>query len=109
MFDNDFFTHHFNAFQEGTQDPNKAPGLWYIHYLIVLAIGKSLVGRLRKGRKPSGGDLFVHAMQMLPDQIFLWTDPIQSTEILCCAALYLQCLDLRIVAYTMVSLDAPSG
>ena len=94
---------YFNTFHEGGQWQNRCPELWYIHYLIVLAIGKSLVGRLRKARKPSGGDLFVQAMQMLPDQIFLWTDPVQSTEILCCAALYLQCLDMRIVAYTMVS------
>ena len=103
IFDNDLFMHHFNAFHESGQGQNRCPELWYIHYLIVLAIGKSLVGRLKKARKPSGGDLFVQAMQILPDQIFLWTDPVQSTEILCCAALYLQCLDMRVVAYTMVS------
>lgn len=103
VFDNEVFMRHFNAFHEGGQAQDRCPELWYIHYLIILAIGKSLVGRLRKGRKPSGSDLFVQAMQMLPDQIFLWTDPVESTEILCCAALYLQCLDLRIVAYNVVS------
>ncbi|KAJ8112456.1 hypothetical protein OPT61_g5177 [Boeremia exigua] len=102
VFDNDVFMQNFNMFHENNQAQGRCPELWYIHYLIVLAIGKSLVGRLRKGRKPSGADLFVQAMQMLPDQIFLWTDPVESTEILCCAALYLQCLDLRIVAYTMI-------
>ncbi|KAH6612413.1 Zn(II)2Cys6 transcription factor [Boeremia exigua] len=102
VFDNDVFMQNFNLFHEGNQAQDLCPELWYIHYLIVLAIGKSLVGRLRKGRKPSGADLFVRAMQILPDQIFLWTDPVESTEILCCAALYLQCLDMRIVAYTMI-------
>lgn len=103
VFDNDVFMHHFNVYHEAGQEQSQSSELWYIHYLIVLAIGKSLVGRLRRARKPSGSDLFVQAMQMLPDQIFLWTDPVQSTEILCCAALYLQCLDMRIVAYTTVS------
>jgi hypothetical protein len=96
------FMHHFNKFHESGQGKERCPELWYIHYLVILAIGKSLVGRLRNAKRPSGGDLFVQAMQMLPDQIFLWKDPVQGTEILCCAALYLQCLDMRIVAYTMV-------
>jgi proline utilization trans-activator len=30
-------------------------------------------------------------------------EPIQSMEILCCAALYLQCLDKRKAAYNQVS------
>lgn len=102
VFDNDVFMHHFNEFHAKGRETSSCPELWYIHYLIVLAIGKSLIGRIRQSMKPSGGELFVRAMQMLPDQIFLWTDPVQSTEILCCAALYLQCLDMRIVAYTMV-------
>lgn len=102
VFENEQFMENFDRFHENGQTQGQCSELWYIHYLIVLAIGKSLVGRLRKGNKPSGGDLFVQAMQRLPDQIFLWTDPIESTEILCCAALYLQCLDLRIVAYNLV-------
>lgn len=102
IFHNDVFMRHFDEFHARGGDASTCPELWYIHYLIVLAIGKSLVGRIRQTMKPSGGDLFVRAMQMLPDQIFLWTDPVQSTEILCCAALYLQCLDMRIVAYTVV-------
>lgn len=105
VFDNDTFMQQFGVFHEGPDGQNRCPEMWYIHYLIVLAIGKSLVGRARQVRKPSGAELFVHAMQLLPDQTFLWTDPIQSTEVLCSAALYLQCLDMRIVAYNIVSFD----
>lgn len=105
IFDNETFMHQFGLFHEGPNGQNRCPEMWYIHYLIVLAIGKSLVGRARRVRKPSGADLFVHAMQLLPDQTFLWTDPLQSTEVLCSAALYLQCLDMRIVAYNIVSTD----
>lgn len=103
IFDNDIFMHHFGTYHDSSRGKDHCPELWYIHYLIVLAIGKSLVGRLPRTRKPSGADLFVHAMQLLPDQTFLWTDALQSTEVLCCAALYLQCLDHRIVAYNIVS------
>jgi len=75
--------------------------------VFVLAIGKSLVGRMYNGNKPSGADLFVHGMQLLPDNLFVWNDPMQSTEVWCCAALYLQCLDMRIIAYNIVRNDIP--
>lgn len=102
LFDESVFMHHFAKFHENPNGRNHCPDLWYIHYLFVLAIGKSLVGTRLKGRRPSGADLFVHGMKLLPDTTFLWTDPLQSTEVLCCAALYLQCLDMRIAAYNVV-------
>ena len=42
-------------------------------------------------------------MKLLPDPTYLCNDPIPSIEILCCAALYLQCLDMRATAYSLVS------
>ena len=41
-------------------------------------------------------------MKLLPDPTYLCNDPIPSIEILCGAALYLQCLDMRATAYSLV-------
>ncbi|KAJ4357246.1 uncharacterized protein N0V89_001821 [Didymosphaeria variabile] len=45
VFDNEIFMRHFNAFHAKGADASACPELWYIHYLIVLAIGKSLIGQ----------------------------------------------------------------
>ncbi|KAM0424927.1 hypothetical protein ACHAPT_009728 [Fusarium lateritium] len=79
-----------------------SPGLWYIHYLLILALGKAFVARTTKGRKPPGADLFVHAMNILPPAYFFVSDALRMVQILCCAALYLQCLDFRGPAYRII-------
>lgn len=106
VFDEDVFMHYFGIFHQDPEGRDRCSDLWFIHYLIILAIGKSLVGRMCKGKKPSGADLFVYGMQLLPDTVYLWKEPLESTEVLCCAALYLQCLDMRMAAYNMVTQTA---
>jgi proline utilization trans-activator len=103
LFDERSFMTQFSKFHESERDSNDCSLLWYIHYLFVLAFGKAFVVRTNKGRCPPGGDLFAHAMKILPDITYLCTEPLQSIEILCCAALYLQCLDSRSAAYNLVS------
>ena len=103
LFDEEHFMQHFRAHHAGTKIDSADAELWYVHYLLILAFGKAFIIRSSKGRRPPGADLFVHAMKLLPDMTCLCTDPIQSIEVLCCAALYLQCVDLRNPAYNLVS------
>ena len=103
LFDEESFMQHFSQFHDGSTDKSSIPSLWYIHYLLILALGKAFVARRSKGRQPPGGDLFVQAMTLLPDVTFLCIDPVETIEILCCAALYLQSLDFRGSAYRYVS------
>ena len=103
VFDEQTFMSHFKRFHDSDDAKGDIPILWYVHYLLILAFGKEFVVRAAKGRKPAGADLYVKAAKLLPDIIYLRTDPIQSIEILICAALYLQCLDLRSGAHNMVS------
>lgn len=91
-----------NKFHETGGDPSKYDLLWYIHYLLILAFGKAFIVRSEKGQSPPGAEFFVRAMKLLPDVMFLYSNPIQSIEILCCTALYLQCLDFRSAAYVRV-------
>lgn len=102
LFDEGTFMVSFGKLHEQADGRKNCSDLWFVHYLLVLAIGKALVAPKGKGKQPSGAELFVQAMKLLPSGVFLWNDPLQSIEVLSCAALYLQCLDLRIAASTYV-------
>lgn len=103
LFEEEKFMQQFSAFQDDPAPVTQNPNLWFIHYLLILAFGKAFVSRGSQGRKPPGADLFVHAMTLLPDFAFYSADPLEAIQVLCCAALYLQCLDFRGAAYRMVS------
>lgn len=106
IFDETVFMHNFTRFYEDPGNQRNYPHLWYIHFLLVLAFGKAFTrGTVTadRSKQPPGASFFVQAMQLLPDTMYLYSDAIQSVEILCCAALYLQCIDLRSAAYNTVS------
>ena len=103
LFDEETFMQSFSKFHSSEHPKEPVGALWYAHYLLILALGKALVVIFTSGTKPAGSDLFVEAMRILPDVGLTTTEPLQSMEILCCAALYLQCLDKRKAAYNQVS------
>lgn len=108
LFDEEYFMRKFSTFHEtsdGASSGNRDRDLWYVHYVLIIALGKAFIVRASKDSRPPGADMFVHAMKLLPDITYLCTDPIQSIEIFCCAALYLQCLDMRNAAYNLVGLQ----
>lgn len=76
--------------------------LWYVHLLLVLAFGKAFTCKQSQSKKAPGDDMFIKAVALLPSEIMLWRRPLQSCEVLCCIALYLQCLDCRIAAHNYV-------
>jgi hypothetical protein len=42
-------------------------------------------------------------MARMPDVTYLSRDPVKATEIFCCVALYLHCVDHRVAAHSYVS------
>ncbi|KAL6241345.1 hypothetical protein RBB50_011818 [Rhinocladiella similis] len=102
LFDEASFMLKFTDFHQTTPNADKPVGLWYVHFLILLAFGKVFVSRQNDGRRPRGAEYFVHAMKLMPDITFLYTQPVQAVEVLCCQALYLQCLDFRSAAYSVI-------
>ena len=102
LFDEQEFMRNFSNYHD-REYRGDCPDLWHIHYLLILALGKAFVVRVGQDRRPPGANLYVQAMKLLPDTMYLCNDPIPSIEVLCCAALYLQCLDMRSTAYNLVS------
>ena len=105
LFDEPTFMRAFRQFQEAPSDASRTQGLWYIHFLIVLAFGKAFVAHRNSTRRPPGADLFAQAIKLMPDIVYLLADPLEAVEILCCKALYLQCLDFRSAAYNVVRVN----
>lgn len=104
LFEEERFMQQFSLFQDNEAEASQSGTLWYVHYLLILAFGKAFVAQSSKGHKPPGAELFVHAMKLMPDFAFYDADPVESMQILCCAGLYLQCLDFRGAAYRIVRL-----
>jgi proline utilization trans-activator len=106
LFDEDDFMLNLRAFYSNTDNGSWKDTLWYIHFLLVIAFGKTFVQQKQPTARPPGTDFFVHALQLLPDTNRLCREPILAAEILCCIALYLQALDSRNAAH--VTVGAPS-
>lgn len=104
LFDEKAFMENLYAFHENPTQQIATSSLWYIHYLILLAFGKAFVVQRNHGPRPAGCELFIKALQLLPDMTRLSREPLVATEILCCIALYLQSLDFRSTAYSYVRL-----
>ena len=102
LFDETSFMRKFAETYQTRPNATKPSGLWYVHFLLLLAFGTVFVARRNDGRKPRGADYFVQAMKLMPDITFLHTQPIEAVEVLCCQALYLQCLDFRSSACSVV-------
>lgn len=101
LFDEQDFMRNFSNYHNPLHRGD-CSDLWHIHYLLILALGKAFIVRVGQNRRPPGASEYVQAMKLLPDSIYLCNDPIQSMEILCCAAIYLQCLDMRASAYSLI-------
>ncbi|KAF4977143.1 hypothetical protein FZEAL_6286 [Fusarium zealandicum] len=102
LFEEDRFMEHFKLFQERPAEYPRIAPLWYVHYLLILAFGKAFVVQSTKSRRPPGGEMFVQAMKLMPDFGFFEPDPVEMMQVLCCAALYLQCVDYLTQAYRLV-------
>ncbi|CCF36913.1 hypothetical protein CH063_01594 [Colletotrichum higginsianum] len=110
LFEEDEFMANMHTFySKSSTDRAEEDSLWYIHFLVVLAFGKSLIQKKSQGKRPAGAEFFVRALQLLPDVTALCKQPILSTEILCSMAWYYQALDFRHAAHNFVSPQIKCG
>ncbi|KAL0783327.1 hypothetical protein CaCOL14_001233 [Colletotrichum acutatum] len=102
LFDEETFMKSLYSFYS---DPNPRPDPtdpWFIHFLLILSFGKAFTTKTNRGSRPPGHDFFVKAMQLLPDFSVLLKNHVLSTEIMCCIALYTQCIDFRHCSYNYI-------
>lgn len=103
LFDEESFMEGLYAYHDNAGQQMSVSPLWYIQYLLLIAFGKAFTVQRNDGNTPVGCEFFVKALQLLPDMTDLFRNPIISTEILCCIALYFQALEFRSSAYGFVS------
>lgn len=103
LFDEADFSFHLHRFYESPATYGQSNRIWFVHFLILMAFGKAFVKQTQPTRGPTGSDLFARALRLLPDTTYLCYEPVESTEILCCIALYLQSIDHRSAAHIYVS------
>lgn len=103
LFDEDTFMKQFALFYEKAADHPGISRLWHVHFLLLLAFGKAVVVQSSRSQKPPGAELFIQAMKLMPDFTFFECDTIEKVQVLCCTALYLQCVTSRSAAYRYVS------
>ncbi|KAH8730554.1 fungal-specific transcription factor domain-containing protein [Phaeosphaeriaceae sp. PMI808] len=102
LFDEEEFTANMRAFYSNSESGAWRESLWYIHFLLIIAYGKTFVQNKNHAPKPPGADFFVQALQLLPDTNRLCREPVMAAEILCCISLYLQALDSRNAAHATI-------
>jgi hypothetical protein len=106
LFDEDEFMANMHAFYSNSERSAWKESLWYVHFLLILAFGKTFIQVKGNTPRPPGADFFIRAVQLLPDTTRLCREPVIAVEILCCIALYLQALDSRNAAHVTVGNDS---
>ena len=78
--------------------------LWFVQFLLVLALGKALISQTycQEGSSPPGARFFQKAMAMFPSCTQLWKDPLLAIEAQVLTSLYLYSIDKKESAYLYV-------
>lgn len=105
LFDNTNFNSRLQQFYESPFEYAQSALVWYVHFLLLMALGTALDPYGRMGGSPTltVSHHFTRALQSLPDMSYLCDDPVEATELFCCIALYLQSIDHRQSAIIYVS------
>lgn len=97
------FMVHVHEFYHNPQHKAETDRVWYIHFLVILALGKAITVQTKpQTHAPPGCDLFKKAMAFMPDSATLFGDVLTSIELLCGVSLYLQFVDMRLETYVYV-------
>ncbi|KAJ0356146.1 hypothetical protein COL154_011080 [Colletotrichum chrysophilum] len=109
LIDEKLFMKNLHEFYDDPAAKASSSRLWYAQYLLILAFGKAfVVSQSSSHTGPAGVQYATRAMSLLPDLSGLEPDTISSIQALALAAVYFQCLDMRLAAFQhTVSLTPP--
>lgn len=102
LIDEPSFLKNLHELYENPAAKASSSRLWYAQYLLILAFGKAFVVNSSSHAAPPGVQYATRAMSLLPDLSGLNPDSILSIQALALAAVYFQCLDMRLAAYQHV-------
>lgn len=103
LFDEPDFTSQVHRLYRNPSEYAQANRLQFVHFLVIMALGKSLSSTAHAGL-----NLFNRALKLLPDATQLCLDPILPIEVMCSIAMFLECIDHRCAAFTMVCIHVIS-
>ena len=105
LLDDNAFLASLEDFYRGgpSRDQADANRLWFIQFLLVVALGRAILSQLRLKKEPPGAKFFQRAMSLLPDHGSLWKDSLMAIDILAMIGLYLYCIDQRESGHIYVS------
>ncbi|RMJ09437.1 hypothetical protein CDV36_010928 [Fusarium kuroshium] len=99
-----FMQQLLSLYSHGPDSLNVNNRIWFVHFFVIMALGKALLARGSSRTKPPGSGYFIRALDLLPDVNGLYRDPITAVEVCCGLALYLQSVDHRNSAFVYLGL-----
>lgn len=111
LFDEQDFRIRLQDFYSNPLEYARDNPIWFAHYLVLMAFGKAMetCGQVQSTAQPMISELFVRALQLLPDMSELCEHPMESTELSCSIALYLQSIQHKQAATVYVCLVSLRG
>ncbi|KAF9888460.1 hypothetical protein FE257_008567 [Aspergillus nanangensis] len=103
LVDEEEFVPHLHEFYDQGLDKAKSRPLWFIQYLLIIALGKALIASTRSFKSPPGVVFFERAMSIMPDFVGLHRHPNLGMQVLYLAGLYLVSVDMKDAAYAYIS------
>lgn len=102
LVDEDEFIPHLHEFYDRGLEKAKTQPLWFIQYLLIIALAKAFLTTPRNPKLPPGSAFFTRAMSLVPDFIGLNRQPNRGMQILYLIGLYLVSVDMKDAAYVYV-------
>lgn len=106
LLDDDAFLNSLEEFYSAGASKEAADvnRLWFIQFLLVIALSRAILSQSRIRREPAGAKFFQRAMSLIPDHGSLWKDSVMAIEMLALVGLYLYCVDHRESGHIYVSI-----
>lgn len=97
----EFMPHLQDFYEKGAEEAKKNP-VWFVQYLLIVALAKALLGASRGPNSPPGCDFFERAMALMPEFVGLHRSVNLAMQVLCLVGLYLVSVDMKDAAFSYV-------
>lgn len=102
IIDHDKFHQHLHEFYDNPPEVAREHRYWFAQFLFVLAFGEAF-SKTESNEAVPGLSYASRALSLIPSLVPIDKSSLSAVEALCLAALYLQAVDLRLMAFQLVS------